>query len=52
MKTRQILVVETDKSKPDVYKAHRPHENIDLGCKMFDLDDVGGGIELVHATNK
>ncbi|GAB1253946.1 hypothetical protein [Desulfovibrio falkowii] len=41
-------MLETDTSNPDVYKAHLPHENAALVCKLVNLDEAEGWIELVN----
>ena len=45
---KKILLLETDSSNPDVYKAHHPHEDSSLVCKLVDLDVSDGWIELVN----
>ena len=45
---KKVLLLETDSSNPDVYKAHHPHEGADLVCKLTDLDISDGWIELVN----
>ena len=45
---KKVLLLETDSSNPDVYKAHHPHEDADLVCKLTDLDISDGWIELVN----
>lgn len=47
-----MLVLETDTANPDVYKAHHPHENDSLLCKIADLDVSDGWIELVNAADE
>lgn len=48
----KILLLETDTSNPDVYKAHHPHENDTLVCKIADLDVSEGWIELVNMADE
>jgi len=48
----KILLLETDTSNPDVYKAHHPHENDRLICKISDLDMPEGWIELVNLADE
>jgi hypothetical protein len=43
-----VLLLETDSSNPDVYKAHQPHENAALICRTVNLDHADGWIELVN----
>lgn len=45
---KNVLLLETDTSNPDVYKAHLPHENAALVCKLVNLDGAEGWIELVN----
>jgi hypothetical protein len=45
---KNVLLLETDSSNPDVYKAHQPHENVALVCKLVNLDHADGWIELVN----
>ena len=47
---RKVLLLESDTSNPDVYKAHHPHENDNLVCKLSDLDVSEGWIELVNVA--
>ena len=51
-KENKILLLETDTSNPDVYKAHHPHENGNLVCKIPDLDVPEGWIELVNVADE
>ena len=51
-KENKILLLETDTSNPDVYKAHHPHENDNLVCKIADLDVPEGWIELVNVADE
>lgn len=48
---KKALLLETDTSNPDVYKAHHPHENDNLTCKIIDLDISDGWIELVNVAD-
>jgi hypothetical protein len=45
---KNVLLLETDNANPDVYKAHLPHENAALVCKLVNLDFAEGWIELVN----
>ena len=47
---KRVLLLETDTSNPDVYKAHHPHENDTLACKIIDLDISDGWIELMNVA--
>ena len=38
----KILLIESDNSNPDVYKAHQPHQNETLVCEIMDLDSADG----------
>ena len=51
-KENKILLLETDTSNPDVYKAHHPYENGNLVCKIADLDVPEGWIELVNVADE
>ena len=46
----KILLIETDNSNPDVYKAHEPHKNENLICEIMDLDNSEGWLELVDTA--
>lgn len=48
----KVLLLETDTSNPDVFKAHHAHENDDLVCRMADLDVSDGWIELVNVADE
>jgi hypothetical protein len=45
---RKVLLLETDNSNPDVWKAHQPFESASLVCKLPNLDLAEGWIELVN----
>jgi hypothetical protein len=45
---KNVLLLETDSSNPDVYKAHQPQKNAALVCKPVNLDHADGWIELVN----
>jgi hypothetical protein len=45
---KSVLLLETDNANPDVFKAHQPHENESLVCKLVNLDVAEGWIELVN----
>lgn len=49
---KKVLALETDTANPDVYKAHHPHENASLLCKIADLDVADGWIELVNMADE
>ena len=49
---KKVLLLETDTSNPDVYKAHHPHEVNNMVCKMADLDVPEGWIELVNVADE
>ena len=40
---KKVLLLESDTSNPDVFKAHQPHENDALVCREADLD-----LSLIH----
>lgn len=44
---KKVLLIESDNSNPDVYKAHEPHKNDSLICEIVDLDDADGWLDLV-----
>ena len=46
----KILLIESDNSNPDVYKAHQPHQNETLVCEIMDLDSADGWLELVDSA--
>jgi len=48
----KVLLLESDTSNPDVYKAHFPHADDGLVCKEVDLDKAEGWIELVNAASE
>ena len=43
-----VLLLETDTANPDVWKAHQPYETDALVCKLANLDEAEGWIELVN----
>lgn len=49
---KKVLLLETDTSNPDTYKAHHPHENDNLVCKIIDLDVSEGWIKLVNYADE
>lgn len=49
---KKVLLLETDTSNPDTYKAHHPHENDSLVCKIIDLDVSEGWIKLVNYADE
>lgn len=49
---KKVLLLDTDTSNPDVYKAHHLHENESLSCKIADLDVSDGWIELVNVADE
>lgn len=49
----KILIVETDTSNPDVFKAHvNLEEENDLVCRQLNLDEADGWIELVNLADQ
>ena len=44
----KVLLLESDTANPDVYKAHLGHANEGLVCKLTNLDEAEGWIELVN----
>lgn len=49
---KKVLLLETDTSNPDVYKAHHVHESDSLACKIVDLDVSEGWIRLVNYADE
>lgn len=50
---KKILLLETDTSNPDVFKAHAPLEEKDkLVCRQLNLDEVDGWIFLVNFADE
>lgn len=49
---KKVLLLETDTSNPDVYKAHHPHDNERLVSKIIDLDVSEGWIKLVNYADE
>lgn len=45
---KKILLIESDTSNPDVYKAHEPHSSETLICGMTNLDTSDGWIAVPH----
>lgn len=45
---KKILLIESDTSNPDVYKAHEPHSSENLICEITNLDTSDGWIEMVE----
>ena len=43
---KKVLLLESDTSNPDVFKAHQPHENDTLVCREADLDSATAGLNL------
>lgn len=52
LREKKILLLETDTSNPDVYKAHHPHDNDNLVSKIIDLDVSEGWIKLVNYADE
>ena len=44
---KKVLLLESDTSNPDVFKAHQSYENKAIVCREADLDSADGWIELV-----
>ena len=49
---KPVLLLESDTSNPDVYKAHRQHENDMLSCGEVDLDSSEGWMDLLNAADE
>ncbi len=49
---KQVLLLESDTSNPDVYKAHHQHENDMLQCREVDLDTSDGWMDMVNAADE
>ena len=48
---KKILLLETDTSNPDVFKAHAK-EGSELECRQLDLDMADGWIELINLADE
>ena len=49
-KGEKVLLIESDNSNPDVYKAHEPYKNDKLACGIMDLDNSDGWLDLVDSV--
>lgn len=50
---KKILLIETDTSNADVYKAHITYQDtLNMVCKEVNLDIADGWIELINLTDK
>jgi len=49
---KKVLLLESDTSNPDVFKAHHSHADADLVCKENSLDTAEGWIELVNVCSE
>lgn len=49
---KKVLLLESDTSNPDVYKAHYKYENLGIFCRQVNLDNSDGWIELVNFTDE
>ncbi len=49
-KGEKVLLIESDNSNPDVYKAHEPYKNDMLACGIMDLDNSDGWLDLVDSV--
>ena len=49
---KKVLLLETDTSNPDVYKAHHKSENENIICRQVDLDTSDGWIEAVNFADE
>lgn len=47
---QRVLLIDTDTSNPDVYKAHKGAEPPALVCKMRNLDDADGWAAMLNAV--
>jgi hypothetical protein len=47
---QHVLLIDTDSSNPDVYKAHKDAELPNLVCKMRSLDDADGWTAMLNAV--
>ena len=50
-RNKKILLLETDTSNPDVFKAHAK-EGSELECRQLDLDMADGWIELINFADE
>ena len=49
---KPVLLLESDTSNPDVYKAHRQYENDMPSCGEVDLDSSEGWMDLLNAADE
>lgn len=49
---KKVLLLETDTSNPDVFKAHVAKEESDIECRQLDLDMADGWIELINLADE
>ena len=47
---KKVLLIESDNSNPDVYKAHEPYINEQLSCGIMNLDNSDGWLDLVDSV--
>lgn len=47
---KKVLLIESDNSNPDVFKAHEPHKSENLACEIMDLDSSDGWLDLVDCV--
>ena len=48
----KVILIETDTSNPDVFKAHQKYENLGTVCRQVNLDTSEGWIELVNLADE
>mgnify|MGYP004654118195 FL=1 len=51
-RNKKILLLETDTSNPDVFKAHAKEGSEPLECRQLDLDMADGWIELINLADE
>lgn len=49
---KKVLLLESDTSNPDVYKAHQKYEKLGIVCRQVNLDVSDGWIELVNFADE
>lgn len=50
--SKDVLLLESDNSNPDVLKAHKPYAGERLVCEAVDLDNSDGWIEMINLAEK
>lgn len=50
VREKKIMLIETDTSNPDVYKAHNDYSCDNLQCNVLNLDSSDGWLDLVNCA--